>query len=142
MLYHHLGDLNKIMIEMIRLGYQMGFQLSFVAGKKWIDYKVTNESNEEFNCGNGIIYKYKEHENKIFDEIDEMIDKEERKEFNYYKGKGKGYKYGEIIIRNEYLCYECRMINNFYVCKGDEFLDTFCMHTDFLKDEMMCMIDE
>lgn len=140
MIYHDLDELNMIIVEMNTLCSDYGISLQVYPKKDYFCYKLTDGLNEDFICGHGFIYQYEKHSNPFLEEIDRMIFKQDRKNMNYIKDKK--YKYGDIMTRNEYLCYECNMSDLFYVCKTQDFLDTFCLHSDYLKDEVFSSVDE
>lgn len=140
MIYHDLEELNKIIFEMNDICSDNGILLGIYPRVDYFCYTMNDAYNEEFLCGKGIIYKYEKHNNPFLKELDRLIVKSDRKNLNYVKDRK--YKYGDIMIRNEYLCYDCNKCDNFYVCKSDDFLDVFCMHNDYIKDEIMIVIDE
>lgn len=140
MIYHDLDELNKVIVSLNNYCSDMGFNITVTPSNNYFNYRITDENSKEFYVSSGLIYKYTKHNSKYLGMFDENILEGNRIEFNYMKDKS--YKYGHILTRNDYVCNECKESKNLYVCKTFDFLDVFCLHSDYIKDEIMCLVDE
>ena len=133
MFYHELNKLNDVIKGMQDLCVEGGISLKIMARDDYFNFVMTDALSEDFIVNSGLIYKFKEHDVGFLKEIDKKIIAEDRFNFNYFRGNS---------YDNAYVCKGC--VNNIegFVCRAGDTVDVFCLHSDYLRDEISCYIDE
>ena len=130
MIHHELDDLNEILLKMKMNGLENGLQVEFKNCKEYFKYIIYNELSDNVEVCKGIMYKYDKHNNLELKIYDEMI---KAKKMIYWL-------YPDI--KNDYICFECMNNKEIYINKNEYAMEAFCVHSNYIKDDILFNVDE
>lgn len=114
---HEDENLNNLMQQMLKYCIKNEIMINFINHKSYFGYRIQTELKEY----RGIITK---HNNKQFEKYYENIDT-----------NSENWIINNRITKNPYLC-----CNNSFINITKNYIEVFCIHFDYLEDEILSLI--